>query len=115
MNSDFWGRWDRNRTCTLRLWSLLPFVQGRSRTYTNTLEIAHFVGPKCQEVHQRSPALGSQLGSNQASGLAPTCPTNLGRSLYGHRSHLVLTIDPPVSPAEASSCAVRGVRRHPRD
>jgi hypothetical protein len=63
MNSGFAGRWDRNRTCTLRFWSLLPFVQQRSGTYTNTLEIGHFDGPKYQDVHQRSPALGSKLGS----------------------------------------------------
>jgi hypothetical protein len=62
---EFKGRWDRNRTCNLRFWSLLPFVQGRSGTYTKALKSAHFDGPKCVEVHQRSPALGSKLGSNQ--------------------------------------------------
>jgi hypothetical protein len=58
------GRWDRNRTCNLRFWSLLPFVQQRSGTYTNTLEMSHFDGPKYVDVHQRSPALGSTLGSH---------------------------------------------------
>jgi hypothetical protein len=61
------GRWDRNRTCNLRFWSLLPFVQGRSRAYTKGLKIGHFDVPKCVEVHQRSPALGSKLGSKQSS------------------------------------------------
>ena len=61
------GRWDRNRTCNLRFWSLLPFVQERSGKYTKGLEMAHFDGPKYQEVHQRSPALGSNLGSNGGS------------------------------------------------
>jgi hypothetical protein len=64
MNSGFSGRWDRNRTCTLRFWSLLPFVQERSGTYTTGLKIAHFGALKYQEVPQRSPALGSTLGSN---------------------------------------------------
>ena len=41
-----WGRWDRNRTGNLRLWSLLPFVQQRSETYTKGLEMAHFDGRK---------------------------------------------------------------------
>ena len=59
------GRWDRNRTCNLRFWSLLPFVQQRSGKYTNRLEMAHFDGPKYVEVHQRSPALGSTLGSSR--------------------------------------------------
>src|SRR5262245_10805179 len=68
MNSEFpRGRWDRNRTCTLRLWSLLPFVQLRSGAYTRGLKIAHFDGPTCLEVHQRSPALGSTVGSNVAN------------------------------------------------
>jgi hypothetical protein len=44
------GRWDRNRVCTLRFWSLLPFVQLRSAKYTNGLEMALFDGPKCLEV-----------------------------------------------------------------
>src|SRR5262245_35127010 len=43
MNSGFTGRWDRNRTGALQLWSLLPFVQ------------------------QPSTALGSTLGSNHPS------------------------------------------------
>ena len=67
------GRWDRNRTGTLRFWSLLPFVQQRSGKYTKSLEIAHFDGPKYVDVHQRSPALGSKLGStcgNQAAASA---------------------------------------------
>jgi hypothetical protein len=56
-------RWDRNRTGTLRLWSLLPFVQQRSGRYISSFEIAHTEGPKYQDVHQSSPALGSELGS----------------------------------------------------
>src|SRR5690242_15720674 len=59
------GRWDRDRTCNLRFWSLLPFVQGRSRKYTMGLKMAYFDGPKYVEVHQRSSALGSKLGSMQ--------------------------------------------------
>jgi hypothetical protein len=59
------GWWDRNRTGPLRLWSLLPFVQQRSETYTSTLEMTLFEAPKCQEVHQRSPALGSTVWSNR--------------------------------------------------
>jgi hypothetical protein len=62
-----WGRWDRNRTCNLRLWSLLPFVQGRSGKYTRCLEIAHFDGPKYQEVHKSSPALGQDWGQPSAT------------------------------------------------
>jgi hypothetical protein len=31
MISGLRGRWDRNRTCSLRFWSLLPFVQTRPR------------------------------------------------------------------------------------
>jgi hypothetical protein len=69
MNSRLSGRWDRNRTCTLRLWSLLPYVQGRSRKYTKGLKMGHFDGPKYVEVHQSSPALGSILGSNQLGAL----------------------------------------------
>src|SRR5262245_51692895 len=46
-----WGRWDRNRTCSLRFWSLLPSVQQRSGAYTSRLEVAHFDGPKYQDVH----------------------------------------------------------------
>jgi len=53
------GRWDRNRTCNLRLWSLLPSVQQRSGTYLNGLEMGHFAGDKYVDVRQRSPALGS--------------------------------------------------------
>ena len=53
------GRWDRNRTCNLRCWSLLPFVQQRSRKYKTGLKIAHFDGPTCQEVHQSSPEFTS--------------------------------------------------------
>jgi hypothetical protein len=64
MNSGFSGRWDRNRAGALRLWSLLPFVQERSGAYTSALKMAHSDGPKCQEVQQRSPALGSILGSS---------------------------------------------------
>jgi len=63
------GRWDRNRTCNLRFWSLLPFVQGRSGTYTKGLKTGHFDGSKYVEVHQRSPALGSILGSKRPSAL----------------------------------------------
>jgi hypothetical protein len=55
---------ERNRAYNLRLWSLLPFVQLRSRKYTGILETAHFGGPKYQDVHHRSPALASTLGSN---------------------------------------------------
>jgi hypothetical protein len=47
------GGWDRSRTCTLRFWSLLPFVQQRSGTYTNGLEIANFDSPKYVDVHRR--------------------------------------------------------------
>jgi hypothetical protein len=46
---------------------LLPFVQHRSGTYTRRLKMAHFDDPKYVEVHQRSPALGSNLGSNVAN------------------------------------------------
>jgi hypothetical protein len=67
MNSGLAGRWDRDRTCALRLWSQLPFVQGRSGTYTSSLEMAHFDRPKYQEVHQSSPALGSTLGSMRSN------------------------------------------------
>src|SRR5262249_1317634 len=56
------GRWDRNRTCNLRFWSLLPFVQLRSGTFTSPLKMAHFEGPKYQEVHQCSPASGVKIG-----------------------------------------------------
>src|SRR5262249_7268057 len=63
-DSGLTDRWDRNRTCALRLWSLLPFVQQRSGTYTKGLKSAHFDTPKYVDVHQRSPALGSTLGSN---------------------------------------------------
>src|SRR5262245_15069509 len=67
MNSVFArGRWDRNRTCTLRCWSLLPYVQHRSGAYTSMLEMAHFDGPECQDVPQRSPSLGSTVGSKQS-------------------------------------------------
>jgi hypothetical protein len=59
--------WDRNRTCKLRFWSLLPFVQRRSGEYTSNLEIAHFVGPMRQDVHQRSPAFASP-GVNSDTG-----------------------------------------------
>jgi hypothetical protein len=55
------GRWDRNRTGNLRLWSLLPFVQGRSGAYTSTLEIAHF------DVHRR---WGQDWGQAGASGFS---------------------------------------------
>jgi hypothetical protein len=34
--------------------------------------MAYFDAPKCQEVSQRSPALGSKLGSNQAEILLST-------------------------------------------
>jgi len=64
INSGLAGRWDRNRTCNLRFWSLLPFVQERSGKYTKGLEMAHFDGPKYVDVQQRSLALGSRLGSN---------------------------------------------------
>jgi hypothetical protein len=60
------GRWNRNRTGTLRFWSLPPFVQQRSGKYTSTLEIAHFDGPKYQEAHQRSPALESKIEAKAA-------------------------------------------------
>jgi hypothetical protein len=63
MNSRLSGRWDRNRTCTLRFWSLLPFVQQRSGKYTTSLETAYFDAPKYMDVHQSSPALGATLGS----------------------------------------------------
>jgi hypothetical protein len=33
--------------------------------------MAHFDGSKCQDVHQRSPALGSILGSKQSGALIP--------------------------------------------
>jgi hypothetical protein len=65
MNSRCRGRWDRNRTCNLRLWSLLPFVQLRSGMYTKWLKVAHFECPKCQEVLQGLPALGATWGQNQ--------------------------------------------------
>jgi len=43
-------------------------------TYTSTLEMGHFDRPKCQEVPQRSPALGSKLGSKQPEFLlSPGC------------------------------------------
>jgi hypothetical protein len=67
INSGFPGRWDRNRIGALQLWSLLPFVQERSGTYTRGLKMALFNGPMYQEVSQRSPALGSTFGQ---SGLA---------------------------------------------
>ena len=63
------GRWDRNRTGNLRFWSLLLFVQLRSRKYTKGLEMGQFDGPKYVEVHQRSPALGSTVGSKRPSAL----------------------------------------------
>ena len=61
MNSGLEGRWDRNRTCNLRLRSLLPFVQGRSRNgwkltfvgVENTVKVTNYV-----DVHQLSPVLG---------------------------------------------------------
>src|SRR5262249_18413325 len=49
----------------LQFWSLLPFVQLRSGKYKGTLEMAHFDGPNCQDVHQRAPALESHP-DNQA-------------------------------------------------
>ena len=55
------GKWDRNRTCNLRFWSLLPYVQQRSGTYTSPLEIGLLDGPTCLDVPQRSPALGSNV------------------------------------------------------
>jgi hypothetical protein len=67
MDSALRGRWDWNRTGALRLWSLLPFVQQRPGTYMSAHEIAHFRGPKCVEVYQSSPALGSRVGSNVAN------------------------------------------------
>ena len=50
------GRWDRNRTCNLRSWSALPFVQHRSGTYTRCLEMPYFDLRKCVDVHQSSTA-----------------------------------------------------------
>jgi hypothetical protein len=99
MNSGFSGRWDRNRTGTLRFWSLLPHVQLHSRKYTRGLNFAHFDAPTCQDVHQSSPALGSTLGSNvdntACSLRAPingACRQQLGAvmsfgRLQGSRSH----------------------------
>jgi hypothetical protein len=81
------GRWDRNRTGALRFWSLLPLVQQRSGAYTSTLEMGYFEGPKYQEVHQRSPALGSTLGSSL------TCSPRWGeqvKRLYGEAIELRL-------------------------
>jgi hypothetical protein len=52
MNSGLKDSWDRNRTCTLRFWRPLPYVQQRSGAYTSRLEMAYFDGPKYQEVHQ---------------------------------------------------------------
>jgi hypothetical protein len=40
INSGFSGRWDRNRTGALQLWSLLPYIQGRSGTFRNVHEAA---------------------------------------------------------------------------
>jgi len=51
------GRWDRNRTCNLRVWSLLPYVRERSGAYTKWLETAHFDARKYVDVPQSSPAL----------------------------------------------------------
>jgi len=56
------GRWDRNRTCHLRVWSLLPYVQQRSGRYANRLEIGPLAGAKYVEVRERSPALGDKNG-----------------------------------------------------
>src|SRR5215831_14301554 len=36
------GRWDRKRTGALRFWSLPPFIQRHSGTYTSSLVIACF-------------------------------------------------------------------------
>ena|GEM_PF-5751361 len=79
MNSGFSGRWDGNRTCNLRFWSLPPFIQQCSGTYTSGLESAHFDGPKYQNVYLSSPALGSTLGSKQPVILLST-GCHLGRS-----------------------------------
>jgi hypothetical protein len=53
-------------------WSLLPFVQRRSGTCTKGLKVGHFGHPKCQDVHQRSAALESTVGSSQP-GVIPRC------------------------------------------
>jgi hypothetical protein len=65
-------RWDGNRTGALRFWSLLPSVQQGSGTYLDRLEMGHLVDPKYVDVHQRSPALGSTLGSKQPDILVST-------------------------------------------
>jgi hypothetical protein len=103
MNSRFSGRWDRNRTCTLRFWSLLPVVQQRSGKYTSRLEIAHFVSPKYVEVHQSSPALGSKLGS--------TTSPKIVSEMLGHSSvAITLDIYSHVVPACSSSLPTQWMR-----
>src|SRR6516164_4952367 len=47
------GRLDRNRTYTLRLWSLLPFVQGRTRADWKTLISWVQRAWTCTIVHRR--------------------------------------------------------------
>jgi hypothetical protein len=74
----------------MRLWSLLPFVQERSGTYTSTLKVAHFDGPKYQEVSQRSPALGSILESKQPEiHLSTGCHLEVSVSRIEGKSRLI--------------------------
>ena len=47
------GRWGRNRTGTLRLWSLLPFVQGRTRAPLKSPILAVQSVRKFTNVHRR--------------------------------------------------------------
>jgi hypothetical protein len=44
------------------MWSLLPFVQQRSGTYTKGLATAHFDGPKHQEFTGVGVKIGVKLG-----------------------------------------------------
>jgi len=86
------GRWDRNRTCNLRLWSLLPFVQQRSGKYTNSPEMPHLAGAKYVGVHQSSPALGSKQPDIL---LSTGCHLGVATSSTGVESRLT---DPELAP-----------------
>src|SRR5262249_2529959 len=75
VNSGVSGRWDTNRTCTRRVWSLPPFVPQRSGPYTNTLDTAHSDGPKVR----RSPPTFTGVGLNIGVRLRQRI------TLYSHR------------------------------
>ena len=55
MNSGFSGRWDRNRTCTLRFW--------RPKDYLCCLPLGFFCGPVTAEAQSPKNISGHDLGS----------------------------------------------------